>query len=280
MSQAIIKHLEALAKKEPDERRQALESVLAEEGISYTTQEEGPSKKCPFGVKNYLYQIGTGPSLLFCAHYDSAPGSSGANDNASSVCILIELAKQLQREGFAARFAFFDAEEYENGGSKLYVSLLDPEEITGVVNLDVCGYGDQVVVYGKGNEKKPVFASFTHKPILEKYRGSIVKYLPPSDNDSFSRTTTPAISIAAVPYWDIQYLKTLASYGGGLLGRPPEFYMILGEMDVITTMHGGAKDGVEWVEADAMQRVYDYIYEAIHTKVTPSRNPLKSLFKR
>jgi len=37
----------------------------------------------------------TAPHLLLCAHYDTVPGSPGANDNASGVAVLLELARLL-----------------------------------------------------------------------------------------------------------------------------------------------------------------------------------------
>ena len=38
-------------------------------------------------------------------------------------------------------------------GSKFYVSSLDRTSLTGVINLDVCGYGDTIAICGKGHEK-------------------------------------------------------------------------------------------------------------------------------
>ena len=62
-----------------------------------------------------------------------------------------------------------------------------------------------------------------------------------------------------VPRWDIAYLKALATYGEGFLGRPPEFETMLGQMEVVTTMHGGFRDGPEWIQTEAMENVYKYV---------------------
>ena len=40
------------------------------------------------------------------------------------------------------------------------------------------------------------------------------------------------MSLCVVPRWDIQYLKAMATYGDGFLGRPPEFDMMLEQMEV------------------------------------------------
>lgn len=264
MAKAIDRHLETLCQADPKLRRQALEHVLAEERLTFTTQEEEASAKNPRGICNYLVSSCPGdPSLLFCAHYDAVPGSPGANDNGAALCILIQLAVTLKEEGIPAKFAFFDGEEMGNSGSRLYVSLADRQTLSGVINLDVCGYGDSLVICGKGHEKKPVFRSFCQKSLLGRHQGHIVKFLPKSDDSSFSRMKLPTLSLAAMPRWDIQYLNALASYGEGLFGRPPEFELILGQMEVTSTMHGGYRDTLEWIERGTMENVYAFLLEGI-----------------
>ncbi len=278
MADTIIRHLHALAQKDPDKRREALEQVLAEEGFFYTVQEEAPSFQVPRGTRNYLLSPDSGAAgLLFCAHYDAVPGSFGANDNAAAVCILIDLARALRDLGIPAYFAFFDGEETGNSGSRLYAAEMDRSRITGVVNLDVCGYGDTLAVYGKGHEKKPVFQPFCSKALLEKYRGRVVKFLPKSDDASF-KSKVPALSLAMVPVWDIQYLNALSTYGEGFLGRPPEFDMMIGQMEVSTTMHGGFRDTPEWVEEETMQRMHDYLLEAMRTPPDDGKRGLRLPF--
>lgn len=260
----INRHLETLALKDPDQRRQALAQVLEAEQLSYTLQEKKPDFKNPRGTVNYILTPWQDvPSLLFCAHYDAVPGSFGANDNGAALCILIDLAKELKEKGIPARFAFFDGEETGNAGSKLYVSLADKQTITGVVNLDVCGFGDTLAICGKGNENKPSLRPFCDKNLLDKYNGQVLKYLPKSDEASFAGSRIPAISICMIPRWDIQYLKAMATYGDGFLGRPPEFDMMMEQMEISTTMHGGYRDNPQSVEPEAMTQVYGYLMEAV-----------------
>lgn len=258
-------HLETLIRKDPDERRQALADVLSTERFSYSVQSEESSVKSPRGIVNYLLEPDTEvPSLLFCAHYDAVPGSYGANDNAAAICILIRLAKELKMRNIPARFAFFDGEETGHTGSKLYVSGVNPDMITGVINLDLCGYGDTIAIYGKGNEKKAALAPFCEKNFLKKHNGQLVKYLPPSDEISFSQSGIPALSLAVVPAWDIKFLKALASYGGNLFGHTtPEFDMIVHQMEITSTIHGGHRDAPEWIDSNAMKQVYDFLLEGI-----------------
>lgn len=258
-------YLEALSLKDPDQRRGALGEVLVKEHLEFDLQEEAPSQKAPRGIYNYiLAPWNSEPGPLFCAHYDAVPGSFGANDNAAALCILIALAGKLKEENFPARFAFFDGEETGNTGSRLFAASMNHQEITGVINLDVCGYGDTIAVNSRGYERKPGVEAFCRKEVLADHNGVLVKYLPGSDEASFSGSRTPAISIASVPRWDIQYLNALSKMGSGLLGRPPEFHMILDQMEISTTMHGGYRDTPEWVELESMNRIYDYLTDALH----------------
>lgn len=259
----INRHLETLALKDPDKRRQALADVLKGECLAFSLQEDEPNFKNPRGTVNYILDPWKdSPGLLFCAHYDAVPGSFGANDNAAALCILIDLARELKEQGIPAHFVFFDGEETGCSGSKLYVSSLDKKNITGVVNLDVCGFGDTIALCGKGNESKPALLPFCDKALLQKYNGQVLPYLPESDETAFAGTRIPAISLCAIPRWDIQYLKAMATYGDGFLGRPPEFHMMMEQMELTTTMHGGYRDHPQYVEKETMAKVYNYLREA------------------
>lgn len=62
--------------------------------------------------------------------------------------------------------------------------------------------------------------------------------MPEGDNVCFTTRRQPVVSIAVMPRWDTKYLTAMAAQGMGLLGRSPEFKMMLGEMEVASTMHG------------------------------------------
>lgn len=61
--------------------------------------------------------------IIICAHYDSTPNSPGANDNASGILVLLELARRLKEKVFnhTIRFISFDAEEWNKQGAYMYV---------------------------------------------------------------------------------------------------------------------------------------------------------------
>ena len=150
----IEKHLAELAQADPQARRAALEAVLAAESLTPELQEQEADERHK-AARNYLLYTADkdakGP--LLCAHYDAHPGSTGANDNAAGVCILIALAKELQQRKIPATIAFFDGEESGHSGAKLFEEGRT-REVSCVVNLDMCGYGDTIAVYARGSENR------------------------------------------------------------------------------------------------------------------------------
>jgi Zn-dependent M28 family amino/carboxypeptidase len=56
-------------------------------------------------------EAGNTAAIVVGAHYDTVPGSPGANDNASGVAALIELAGMLGKESLPIRFVAFANEE-------------------------------------------------------------------------------------------------------------------------------------------------------------------------
>lgn len=155
------------------------------------------------------------------------PGSTGANDNAAAVCILIALAKELQQRKIPATIAFFDGEESGHSGAKLFEDGRK-REVSCVVNLDMCGYGDTIAVYARGSENRAGARTFCAKERLDAHHGELVKYMPEGDNVCFTTRRQPVVSIAVMPRWDTKYLTAMAAQGMGLLGRSPEFKMMLG----------------------------------------------------
>jgi len=82
--------------------------------------------------------------LILGAHYDTVPGSPGADDNASAVSVLLEVSRAIQAVPlkYTVRFIAFTLEEYEFAGSGQYVASLKKgeEEILGLVCLEMVGF--------------------------------------------------------------------------------------------------------------------------------------------
>lgn len=86
------------------------------------------------------------PPVLVGAHYDGVPGSPGADDNASGVAVLLELAQAIAQNParVPVRFVAFDLEEYGLLGSRAYAANLrkQGEVIRFMLSLEMLGYCD------------------------------------------------------------------------------------------------------------------------------------------
>lgn len=104
------------------------------------------------------------PVLVVGAHYDTAPGTPGADDNASGVATLLELARRLKgtKGGAELHLVAFCTEEPPyfgtvNMGSYRYAKSLKDEkrELMGMIALEMLGfYSDE-----KNSQSYPPFLS-------------------------------------------------------------------------------------------------------------------------
>jgi Zn-dependent M28 family amino/carboxypeptidase len=84
----------------------------------------------------------TGGGLIVGAHLDTVPGSPGADDNASAVAALLELARLLPSLGLGdrVRLVVFDEEESGLHGSRALAGRLREDPPAAVVVLECVGY--------------------------------------------------------------------------------------------------------------------------------------------
>jgi aminopeptidase YwaD len=92
------------------------------------------------------------PAVLVTAHMDSVVGAPGANDNASGVALMLELARVMQDypTDKELRFIAFGSEERGLVGANYYVNQLSAEErarIMGVFNGDMVATSYPVVTH-------------------------------------------------------------------------------------------------------------------------------------
>jgi Zn-dependent M28 family amino/carboxypeptidase len=100
------------------------------------------------------------PLLVVGAHYDSVPGSPGADDNASAVAALLELARWMgpqlsSSDSWTARLQLvaYDLEEYGMIGSFIHSRDLQQSGVSlrGMISLEMLGYTD----HRPGSQKLP-----------------------------------------------------------------------------------------------------------------------------
>ncbi|ABA21582.1 Peptidases M20 and M28 [Trichormus variabilis ATCC 29413] len=85
----------------------------------------------------------TGDAILVAAHYDTVVGSPGADDNASGVAVILEIARLFASHPTprTLQLAFFDLEEAGLVGSKAFVTNTQRlEKLRGVIVMDMVGY--------------------------------------------------------------------------------------------------------------------------------------------
>ncbi|MBN1167667.1 MAG: M20/M25/M40 family metallo-hydrolase [Methanospirillaceae archaeon] len=92
-------------------------------------------------------------TIIVGAHYDSVDDGDGADDNAGSVAILLELAQRLVNEEtpYTIQFVAFGSEEEDLDGSRYFVSTITPsarKNLVGMINLDGLLAGDNLYLYG------------------------------------------------------------------------------------------------------------------------------------
>ncbi|KAB8317043.1 M28 family peptidase [Tolypothrix campylonemoides VB511288] len=147
----------------------------------------------------------TQPKIILGGHYDSVPGSPGANDNASGTAVVLALARNLSNTPTArqAWFIAFDGEEDGLHGSRAFVNAAESQFLSGLkamVNFDMVGVNNQLGIGGTSSltafarnidPKVKTFgsfggsdhASFAQKnvPVLFFYRGDEPNYHTPND---------------------------------------------------------------------------------------------------
>ncbi|MHB1414406.1 MAG: M20/M25/M40 family metallo-hydrolase [Chloroflexota bacterium] len=92
-------------------------------------------------------------TVIVGAHYDSVEAGPGANDNASGVGAMLELARVIAEKGTGCtvKVIAFGAEEIGLVGSRYYVSALSVDQlrdIKAMVNLDMVSVGGQLRLSG------------------------------------------------------------------------------------------------------------------------------------
>ncbi|MBI3804995.1 MAG: M20/M25/M40 family metallo-hydrolase [Nitrospirae bacterium] len=164
-----------------------------------------------------------GQSIVVGAHYDHLGQGwpdvrqenrgkihPGADDNASGVAVLLELARSLAKEGPPERtviFVAFSGEEAGRRGSKYFVAHSKDfplEKMIGMLNLDTVGRlgANKLIVFGTGSAEEWVHlfngAGFvTGVPIQP-----APKDLGASDQVSFAEAGVPAIQLHSGPNVD------------------------------------------------------------------------------
>ncbi|MCM1534057.1 MAG: M28 family metallopeptidase [Corallococcus sp.] len=256
-----MKYIEKIAKTNQLERKQAIIDILNEIGVDYVLQS---ARVGAHNVENIV--VSCNPSdkrLVIGAHYDSVDGSTGANDNASGCSVLLHTLERLKNTERSIDFVFFDREEYIDHGSEAYLSIVGKENISAMINLDMCGYNNAIVVSHKGNIDNNAFYAAMNKKILEKHAVTLVGFLPEGDDSRFDECNIPNISVCTLGSKDAEFFI----YLGALLkeGKQPttvdqQRFMSL---DIISTMHLATNDNIHSCNQLAIDKVTQWLVDGL-----------------
>ena len=163
------------------------------------------------------------PQIIVGAHYDSrmladqdpGPGSSkpvpGANDGASGVAVLLEMARTLPTDSIPVWLVFFDAEDNGdiNGqdwimGSSAFVAALTFRPRAAVI-LDMVGDSDLNIYIERNSDAKLVTEIWSQAASLGHEQQFIrsIKYSMLDDHTPFIEAGIPAVDIIDFdyPFW-------------------------------------------------------------------------------
>ncbi|PSF39563.1 peptidase M28 [Aphanothece hegewaldii CCALA 016] len=108
------------------------------------------------------------PLIVIGAHYDTVPGSPGADDNGSGVAVLLELARIFSENlptNYPIQLVAFDLEEYGLLGSAAYAKQLKEQKqaLRLMFSLEMLGYCD-------------------HRPNSQRYPAGLKYFYPSTGN--------------------------------------------------------------------------------------------------
>jgi Zn-dependent M28 family amino/carboxypeptidase len=187
--------------------------------------------------------------FILSAHYDTVPGSPGADDNASAIAVLLEVARNIQKVnlGFTIRLIAFSLEEYGYIGSTHYAERArrEGEKMMGMISLEMVGFTHSRQNYPPYINLKyyPLLGDFIgiignerSKALLEKVYQSFRIYIPqlptefflvPGNGDGMEEVRLSDHS----PFWDQGFPALMVTDTGFL--RNPNYHLSSDTMETL-----------------------------------------------
>jgi Zn-dependent M28 family amino/carboxypeptidase len=202
LKQRLLNHLQEVAR-ERDPYMSSVGHFFVQEYIRQEFSQWGSveihtfkvgNKSCNNLILNLLAQSNQSqryksdlPLILIGAHYDGVPGTVAADDNATGVAVLLELARSFAQAParYPLRLVAFDMEEYGLLGSADYAALLrqQGQPLRLMISLEMLGYRD----FTPGSQRYPAFLEKFY-PNTGDFIGLIGNLRTLGDLISFSRS--------------------------------------------------------------------------------------------
>lgn len=258
----MIEYINKISHVENAKRFNGIIQILEDNELPYEIVHQ---KQGEHWIKNIIIPLNRNnydKRFVLSAHYDSFAGSCGANDNASGVSVLIELACKMKQRKLTKCYdiAFFDREEYGDKGSEQYIEYLGKQNIIGVINFDTCGYGNRILLGPTKNLEDSVF-NFVSKECIKKHNIKIIERTPGSDDRSFEQYQIPNLSLCVVPETDVSIISKIIDYEMDGKGIPEDEKLIPPEF--MRTVHSGDMDKISVVKEESLEMVLNFTYDLI-----------------
>jgi aminopeptidase YwaD len=187
--------------------------------------------------------------LILGAHYDTVPGSPGADDNASAVALLLEVARKIGGGGGppTIRLIAFNLEEYGYIGSTHHAERAkrEGEKIAGMISVEMVGFthsrqayppyldpkyypnvGDFIAIIG--NERSRVFADKVYRSFRARVPGLPAEYLIVPQNGEMMEEARLSDHC---PFWDQGFPALMVTDTAFL--RNPNYHLPTDTMDTL-----------------------------------------------
>jgi len=195
--------------------------------------------------------------ILIGAHFDTIPGTPGADDNATGIAVLLELARSISHKPARSpiRLIAFDLEEYGLIGSRAYANQLQ-EPIRLMLSLEMLGYCDRTfhsqkypanLHYFYPNQANFIALIGNWRSSLDLLRltfslrqnGTSAQFLPAGDRGLLVPMTRRSDH---APFWDLGYPAILVTDTADL--RNPHYHQPSDrietiDLDFLTTVCAG-----------------------------------------
>ena len=242
------------------DRKGSIIEILSQLGASFQVQQFED-------VENIVVSFHPGDKrLVIGAHWDADEGSDGANDNASGCSVLLHVIEAVLAEpafGKSVDFVFFGEEEKGGIGASRYIESVGKENISAMINADVCGFGDHILLSDKGNLSNLLFFGLMDEALLKKHNVQLPGFLPQGDDCIFEWSGIPSVSICTA---EGDAVAVFSEIGRKIATEQPiteaDQEALMG-LDVVKTMHGGDFDDISYLSGEAVKMVADYLSDGL-----------------
>ena len=242
------------------DRKGSIMAILAQIGAKYRVQQFED-------VENIIVSFNPNSErLVIGAHWDADEGSDGANDNASGCSVLLHVIETLLAESTFDKcvdFVFFGEEEKGGIGASRYIESVGKENVAAMVNADVCGFGEHILIHDKGNLSNPAFFGIMDEALLKKHKIQLPGFLPQGDDCVFEWGGIPSVSICTA---ERNAVTVFSEIGRKIATEQPiteQDQETLLSLDVVKTMHGGEFDNISYLTGKAVKMVADYLVDGL-----------------